>query len=125
MKDMKDIKDIKDIKVFPSEYNFCKILWENEPVTSNELVKLCNQQLEWKKSTTYTVIRRLTERGIIKSENAVVTSLVSKEEVDSAQSIEIVDNTFGGSLPDFIAAFSRQRSISEQEKEDIKRIFGL
>ncbi|MGN0339039.1 MAG: BlaI/MecI/CopY family transcriptional regulator [Lachnospira sp.] len=119
------MKDIKDIKVFPSEYNFCKILWENEPVTSNELVKLCNQQLEWKKSTTYTVIRRLTERGIIKSENAVVTSLVSKEEVDSAQSIEIVDNTFGGSLPDFIAAFSRQRSISEQEKEDIKRIFGL
>ena len=68
-------------KIFESEYRFCEILWENEPVSSSELVRLCNEKLEWKKSTTYTVIRRLSERGILKSEGAVVTSLVSREDV--------------------------------------------
>ena len=71
-------------QVFESEYRFCEIVWEHEPVSSGELVKLCLEQLEWKKSTTYTVIRRLTERGVLKSEHAVVTSLVSREEVQSS-----------------------------------------
>ena len=71
-------------KIFESEYRFCEILWENEPVTSSELVRLCREKLEWKKSTTYTVIRRLSERGVIKSEDAIVTSLVSREDALSA-----------------------------------------
>ena len=96
-------------KIFESEYRFCEILWENEPVTSSELVRLCNERLEWKKSTTYTVIRRLSERGVLKSEGAVVTSLVSREEVQSAESAEVVERTFSGSLPSFIAAFTRKK----------------
>ena len=100
-------------KIFESEYRFCEILWENEPVSSSELVRLCNEKLEWKKSTTYTVIRRLSERGILKSEGAVVTSLVSREDVQSAESAEVVDRTFSGSLPSFIAAFTRKKQLSK------------
>ena len=81
-------------KIFESEYRFCEILWENEPVSSSELVRLCSELLEWKKSTTYTVIRRLSQRGVLKSENAVVTSLVSKEEVLTAESTQVVEKTF-------------------------------
>lgn len=109
-------------KVFESEYRFCEILWENEPVTSSELVRLCNEKLEWKKSTTYTVIRRLSERGILKSEGAVVTSLVSKDDVQSAESAEVVERTFSGSLPSFIAAFARKKNLSRQEVDEIQKI---
>ena len=109
-------------KIFESEYRFCEILWENEPVSSSELVRLCNEKLEWKKSTTYTVIRRLSERGILKSEGAVVTSLVSREDVQSAESAEVVDRTFSGSLPSFIAAFTRKKQLSKQEVDEIQKI---
>lgn len=109
-------------KIFESEYHFCEILWENEPVSSSELVRLCNEKLEWKKSTTYTVIRRLSERGVLKSEHAIVTSLVSKEEVQSAESTEVVDKTFSGSLPSFIAAFIRKKELSKQEIDEIHKI---
>ena len=109
-------------KIFESEYRFCEILWENEPVSSSELVKLCSEQLEWKKSTTYTVIRRLSERGVLKSENAVVTSLVSKEEVLTAESAEVIEKTFAGSLPSFIAAFARKKTLTEQEIDEIHKI---
>lgn len=109
-------------KVFESEYRFCEILWENEPVASSELVRLCNEKLEWKKSTTYTVIRRLSERGILKSEGAVVTSLVSKEDVQSAESAEVIERTFSGSLPSFIAAFARKKNLSRQEVDEIQKI---
>lgn len=109
-------------KVFESEYRFCEILWENEPVASSELVRLCNEKLEWKKSTTYTVIRRLSERGILKSEGAVVTSLVSKEDIQSAESAEVVERTFSGSLPSFIAAFARKKNLSKQEVDEIQKI---
>ncbi len=109
-------------KIFESEYRFCEILWENEPVTSSELVRLCSERLEWKKSTTYTVIRRLSERGVLKSEGTVVTSLVSKEEVQSAESAEVVERTFSGSLPSFIAAFARRKTLSRQEVDEIQRI---
>ena len=101
-------------KIFESEYRFCEILWEHEPVTSSELVRLCNEALEWKKSTTYTVIRRLSERGVLKSEGAVVTSLISREDVQSAESAEVVERTFSGSLPSFIAAFARKKNLSKQ-----------
>ena len=91
-------------KIFESEYRFCLILWEHEPVKSTELVKLCQEELGWKKATTYTVIKRLAERGVLKSEDAVVTSLVSKEDVQAAEIDELVEKTFEGSLPAFIAA---------------------
>lgn len=109
-------------KIFESEYRFCEILWENEPVSSSALVKLCSEQLEWKKSTTYTVIRRLSERGVLKSENAVVTSLVSKEEVLTAESAEVIEKTFAGSLPSFVAAFARKKTLTEQEIDEIREI---
>lgn len=109
-------------KIFESEYHFCEILWENEPITSSDLVKLCKERLEWKKSTTYTVIRRLSERGVIKSENAIVTSLISKEEVQSAESQEIVEKTFHGSLPSFIAAFTRKKQLTQTEIDEIQKI---
>lgn len=109
-------------KIFESEYRFCEILWENEPVTSSELVRLCREKLEWKKSTTYTVIRRLSERGVIKSEDAIVTSLVSREDAQSAESTEIVERTFSESLPSFIAAFTRKKNLSRQEIDEIQKI---
>lgn len=109
-------------KIFESEYRFCEILWANEPVSSSALVKLCSEQLEWKKSTTYTVIRRLSERGVIQSENAIVTSLVSREEALSAESMEVVEKTFSGSLPSFVAAFTRKKQLTEKEIDEIQKI---
>ena len=96
-------------KVFKSEYRFCLILWEHEPVKSSELVALCREKLGWKPTTTYTVIKRLSERGVLKSENTVVTSLVSKDEIQASELNEMVEKTFEGSLPAFIAAFTKHR----------------
>lgn len=109
-------------KIFESEYKFCEILWEHEPISSSELVRLCSEKLEWKKSTTYTVIRRLSERGVLRSKDAIVTSLVSKEEVLSAESAQVIERTFAGSLPDFIAAFTRKKKLSKQEIDEIQRM---
>lgn len=109
-------------KVFEGEYRFCLILWEHEPVGSTQLVKLCKEKLGWSKATTYTVIRRLAERGVLKNENAVVTSLVSKEEVQAAEIDALVEKTFGGSLPMFIAAFTKHRSLSPEEAEQLRRM---
>ncbi|HBZ03542.1 MAG TPA: BlaI/MecI/CopY family transcriptional regulator [Lachnospiraceae bacterium] len=109
-------------KVFESEYRFCLILWEHEPIKSTELAKLCEAELGWKKATTYTVIKRLSERNVIKSEKAVITSLVSKEEVQTAEIDDMVDRTFSGSIPDFLAAFSKSRKLSPKEISDIQRL---
>ena len=111
--------------LYESEYNFCKILWENEPVKSTELVRLCNEELEWKKSTTYTVIKRLCQRGIIKSENTIVTSIIKKDEAQAMESVNVVDSRFDGSLPEFVAAFVRARGITDEERQEIVRQFGL
>jgi len=102
-------------KIFESEYRFCLILWENEPIKSSDLVALCKEQLGWKPTTTYTVIKRLSQRGVLKNENTVVTSLVSKEEVQAAEIDEMVEKTFEGSLPAFIAAFTKNRKLGEEE----------
>lgn len=102
-------------KIFESEYRFCLILWENEPIKSSDLVSLCKEQLGWKPTTTYTVIKRLSQRGVLMNENTVVTSLVSKEEVQAAEIDEMVEKTFEGSLPAFIAAFAKNRTLSEEE----------
>ena len=109
-------------KVFESEYRFCLILWENEPIKSGELVALCREQLGWKPTTTYTVIKRLSERGVLKNENTVVTSLVSKEEVQAAEINEMVEKTFEGSLPAFIAAFTKHQKISNEEIDAVQQM---
>lgn len=109
-------------KVYESEYRFCLILWEYEPIKSTELAKLCEQQLGWKKATTYTVIKRLAQRGVLKNENAIVTSLVSKSEIQAAEVDELVEKTFEGSLPAFIAAFTKDRKISAKELKEIREM---
>ena len=109
-------------KVFESEYRFCLILWENEPVKSTALVKLCKERLGWSKATTYTVIKRLSERGVVKSEDALVTSLVSKEEVQAAEIDELVEKTFEGSLPAFIAAFTRRGRLRPEELSQLREM---
>ena len=109
-------------KIFESEYRVCLILWENEPIKSTELAKLCKEKLDWSKTTTYTVIKRLCERGVIQNENTIVTSIVSKEEAQLSELDEMVDKKFEGSLPAFIAAFGRRQSLSDAEIEEIRRI---
>lgn len=109
-------------KVFESEYRFCLILWEHEPVRSSELVALCREQLGWKPTTTYTVIKRLSERGVLVNENSVVRSLVSKDEVQAAEIDELVEKKFDGSLPAFIAAFTRHRRLSGAELDEMQRM---
>ncbi len=109
-------------KVFESEYRFCLILWENEPIKSSELVNLCKEQLGWKPTTTYTVIKRLSERGVLKNENTVVTSLVSKDEVQAAELNEMVEKTFEGSLPAFIAAFTKHQKLTGKEIDEVQKM---
>ena len=109
-------------KIFESEYRFCLILWRNEPINSTRLVKLCREELGWSKTTTYTVIKRLSERGVVKNENAVVTSIISKEEAQVAEVSALMERTFEGSLPAFIAAFGRQQELSDTEIAEIQRI---
>ncbi len=109
-------------KVFESEYRFCLILWENEPINSTKLAKLCSERLGWSRTTTYTVIKRLSERGVVKNENAIVTSLVSKDEVQAAEIDELVEKTFEGSMPAFIAAFTKRKSLSKKEVEEIRQM---
>lgn len=109
-------------KVFESEYRFCLILWRHEPIGSAQLAKICSTELGWSRTTTYTVIKRLSDRGVVKNENAVVTSLVSKQEVQVAEIDEMMEKTFEGSLPAFIAAFARRQELSDAEIEEIRRI---
>ncbi len=107
-------------KIFESEYRFCLILWENEPVGSAELARLCAEKLHWSRTTTYTVIKRLSDRGVLKNEKAVVTSLVSKEEVQAFEIDELVDKTFEGSLPAFVAAFAKTKKLSHKDIDEIQ-----
>ena len=112
-------------KVFESEYRFCLILWEHEPIKSSELVNLCREQLGWKPTTTYTVIKRLSERGVLKNENTVVSSRVSKDEVQAAELNEMVEKTFEGSLPAFIAAFTKHQKLSEKEIDAVQKMIDI
>ena len=109
-------------KIFESEYRFCLILWENEPVNSTKLVELCKESLGWSKATTYTVIRRLAERGVVKNENATVTALITKEQAQQSRLQEMVEETFEGSMPAFIAAFSRNQKLTRQEVAQLKAL---
>lgn len=109
-------------KIFESEYRFCLILWEHEPVSSGKLVQLAKEQLGWSKATTYTVIRRLAQRGVLKNENTIVTALVSKEEAQKSRLDEMVEETFEGSMPAFIAAFSKGKRLSREEVEQLRQL---
>ncbi len=109
-------------KIFESEYRFCLILWENEPISSRELSELCKEKLGWSKTTTYTVIKRLSDRGVLKNENTIVTSLVSKDEAQVSEIDELMEKKFEGSIPAFIAAFARSRKLSDKEVEEIRQI---
>ena len=109
-------------KLFESEYKFMEVVWKPAPVTSSKLVLLCSEILGWKKSTTYTVLRKLCERGLLKNENATVKYLVGKEEIQIQESKELLEKSFEGSLPMFLTTFLKKESLSEQEAAELKRI---
>ena len=109
-------------KIFESEYRFCLLLWENEPLNSTRLVALCKEHLGWSKATTYTVIRRLSERGVIQNENTIVSSLISKEAAQSSRLEEMLEETFEGSMPAFIAAFSRSKKLTKSEVDQLQAL---
>ena len=104
------------------ESYFAELIWEREPLSSGELVRLCKEELHWAKSTTYTVLKRLCEKGLFRNENGTITSLISKEEYLTGQSCQLVDEVFKGSLPAFFAAFSAGRKLNEAEAEEIRRL---
>lgn len=109
-------------KIPESEYRFCLIMWEHEPITATEMVKLCQEQLGWKRTTTYTVIKRLGERGVLKLENGIVSSLVSKDEAEASEIEDLVEKKFGGSLPAFVAAFTKHQALSESDLDEMQRM---
>ncbi len=104
------------------ESRFADIIWQNEPVATTELVKLSEKELNWKKTTTYTVLKRLCDKGIFRNDKGTVTSLISKNEFYSVQSEKFVDETFGGSLPAFLAAFTARKTLSREEVEELRRM---
>ena len=109
-------------KIHEGEYRFCLIMWEREPVTASELAKLCQEKLDWKRTTTYTIIKRLGDRGVLKLENGVVTALISREEAEAAEIDTFVESKFGGSLPAFVAAFTKRKDVSEKELDEMQRM---
>lgn len=110
------------LKLAAVESRFAEIIWQNEPLSSKELVKLTEQELNWKKSTTYTVLKRLGQRGIFQNQKGVVTSLISKEAYYAAQSEHFVAETFSGSLPAFLAAFTTRKKLSEDELDEMQKL---
>jgi len=113
---------MREYRLAEGEAKFADIIWEHEPITSPELVKLCEEQLHWKKSTTYTVLKKLCDRGLFQNEKAVVTSLVSREEFASGKTRAFVEDSFGGSLPKFLTAFMGNKKLSEKQAEEIKQL---
>ena len=113
---------MQDTRLGAVEARFADIVWQNEPMTTRELVALCEKELEWKRTTTYTVLKKLCEKGIFKTENSTVTASMTRDEFYAIQSEKFVDDTFGGSLPAFIAAFASRKRPSEKELEEIRRM---
>ncbi|WP_313340119.1 BlaI/MecI/CopY family transcriptional regulator [Sedimentibacter sp.] len=113
---------MKEYKLTESEEKFADIIWQNEPIGSGDLVKLCEKEMNWKKSTTYTVLKKLCEKGIFRNENTVVTSINTKEEYYANQSIRFVEDTFGGSLPKFLTAFIGGKKLSNHQAEELKKL---
>ena len=113
---------MKEYKLAETEARFAELIWQKEPISSPELVKLCEKEFNWKKSTTYTVLKKLCDRGIFRNEKAEVTSLVSKEEFDSYKSRKFVEDSFGGSIPRFLTAFMGGKKLTEKQAEEIKKL---
>lgn len=109
-------------KIFESEYRFCTILWENEPIRSGALVSLCGEKLGWKPTTVYTVMKRLAERGVIENRDTMVRALVKREEAEQAEIDELVEKKFGGSIPAFVAAFAKNRRLSDEEAAELQKL---
>jgi len=112
----------QEMKLGVIESRFADLIWQHEPLSSGELVKLCEKELNWKKPTTYTVLRKLCERGIFKNQEGTVTSLLSREEFYALQSEKFVEETFDGSLPAFLAAFATRRKLSEKDIEELQKL---
>ncbi len=108
--------------IFESEYRFLSILWETEPISSPELVKICQERLGWKKSTTYTVIKKLTDKKLVESRNTIVTALVAKEKIIRQESNLFLEKTFGGNIPELFAAFLKDRKLTREEAERLKKM---
>ena len=113
---------MEEIRLCDSEYRFLQVAWEAAPVPSGQLAELCRQRLGWKKSTVYTVLKKMCEKGLLRNENAVVTVLVPRERVTAAEAEQFVDRTFGGSLPGFLAAFMSGKKLTAREAEEVKRL---
>ena len=111
-------------KVYESEYRFCLILWKKEPIRCSELAVVCREELGWSRSTTYTVIKRLGDRGVLRNEDSMVTSLISKKEVQIAEIDELLEKRFEGSLPAFVAAFAKRQNLSEKDIDEINQIIS-
>ena len=115
----------KDYRLGYVEAQFADIVWENEPLSSRELVDICLEKLEWKKSTTYTVLKKFCEREIFQNQNGTVTSILSKEDFYALQSEQVVEESFEGSLPAFVAAFTKNKKLSEKEIREIQKLLGM
>ena len=113
---------MSELRMGAIESRFADMIWENEPVPSPELVKLAERELSWKKSTTYTVLKRLCERGIFQNQGGVVTSLISRQDFYAVQSEKFVEETFSGSLPAFLAAFTTRKKLSEEEIAELQAL---
>ena len=113
---------MKEYRLAETEARFAELIWQREPISSPELVRLCEKEFKWKKSTTYTVLKKLCDRGIFRNEKAVVTSLISREEFFSYKSRKFVEDSFDGSLPAFVAAFTKERALTPEEAAQIRRI---
>lgn len=115
---------MEDTRLGAIETRFAEIIWQNEPLSSTELVKICEGELSWKKSTTYTVLRKLCNRGLFQNQGGKVTSLISKKEFHAMQSEQFVEETFDGSLPAFLAAFSTRKKLSEEEIKQLQDLIN-
>ncbi|MEE3496058.1 MAG: BlaI/MecI/CopY family transcriptional regulator [Butyrivibrio sp.] len=113
---------MEQLKLCDSDYRFMCVVWEHAPVNSGDLVKLCNETLGWKKSTTYTTIKKLSEKGYIKNEDAIVSVIIEKERVQADESNYFVDRTFEGSLPGFLTAFLGGKKLSSEEADEIRKL---
>ena len=113
---------MEHLKLCESDYRFMTVLWNHAPLASRDLVTHCARELGWKKSTTYTVLKKLCDKGFVQNENSLVTVLIPRERVQAYESTELVDRAFGGSLPSFLVSFLVERKLSEQESETLTRL---
>ena len=113
---------MKDMKLGAIETRFAEIIWMNEPLTTNQLIKLCVEKLEWKRTTTYTVLKKLCDKGIFRTEDSLVTAVISKQEFEGMQSEQFVEETFKGSLPAFLTAFNSRKKLSNADIDEIQKL---